>query len=735
MAKGAGVILPSNAARVRGSPLADAARKLIGLGIYPVPVPYREKAPILNGWPELRIAKPEVPKYFNGKKSNIGVLLGIDGLADIDLDAPETLVIADAFLPASDFTFGRDSKPRSHRFYRLEKGIPTVKFIDPVRRDVLLELRCLKHDLAIGLQTVVPPSTHPSGERIRFAATPGKPVQVDADSLSTATRQLAATALLARHWPAEGQRNEGFLALAGTFAQASLPQNLAVKVAQGIYNVLWGGAANVNQAEREVEQTYSKHTNGQATTGYTRLTEFLPETVIRHALVWLGVQAPTGATKDFPYTDLGNAERLAARHGEDLRWVDAWHGWLAWDGRRWARDESQRGMALAQETVRSIYGQAAAVADPDVRKALVDHARRSESRQKLDSMIALARPMLAVTPQRFDSNPWLLNVENGTIDLQTGELREHRREDYLTKLAPVAYDPTQKCPRWKKFLEEVFALHPDLLPFIQKFVGYSLTGDTREECFALLYGTGRNGKGTFLKTIQGFLGDYAGTADFSAFVSARYNGPRDDVANMQGRRFVAAQESREGAALAESLIKWLTGGDRVRARRLYENSTEFDPTAKLWLATNHRPIVRGTDPAIWSRIKLIPFEVSFEGREDKTLKQELVKEAPGILAWAVRGCLRWQKEGLKFPESVVKATQEYRSDSDQVGRFIAERCVLEGKCKALLLYQGYQGWCSSMGEEALTANAFGRRLTERGLVKWYTNQGMMYRGITMRELE
>ena len=230
------------------------------------------------------------------------------------------------------------------------------------------------------------------------------------------------------------------------------------------------------------------------------------------------------------------------------------------------------------------------------------------------------------------------------------------------------------------------------------------------------------------------LGEYAGTADFTTFVTKRDSGMRDDVANMRGQRFVVAQESKEGAALAESLIKWLTGGDKIRARRLYENSCEFDPTFKLWLATNHKPVVRGTDSAIWSRIKLVPFEVSFAGREDKSLKTALMTELPGILAWAVRGCLWWQRDGLKFPESVLKATAEYRSESDQVGRFLAENCVMEGSCKAQVLYQGYQSWCAATGEREIAANAFGRRLTERGLDKRRTTHEVIYRGVTLRVL-
>lgn len=441
-----------------------------------------------------------------------------------------------------------------------------------------------------------------------------------------------------------------------------------------------------------------------------------------------------GKDRAYSHTDVGNAERMVARHGADIRWCDPWSCWLIWDGRRWGRDEERRIVTLAVDTVRAMYGSAEVTGDPDARKGLVDHARRSEARQKIDAMIALARPLVAVTPDELDTDPWLLSVRNGTIDLRTGQLREHRREDLITRLAPVEYRRDAACPRWKRFLGEVFQPHPDIIPFLQRAAGYSLTGDVREECFFLLHGAGRNGKGTLLRTLQAALGDYAGTADFSTFIAPRDAAMRDDVANMRGRRFIAAQEAREGAALAESLLKWLTGGDRVRARRLYENSSEFDPTFKLWLAANHKPSVRGTDCAIWSRIKLIPFDVSFDGREDRGLKQELLAELPGILAWTVRGCQRWQREGLRFPDSVTAATAEYRSESDQVGRFLEEETTRNSsaRAKASLLYSAYHGWCERCGEQAMTATAFGLRMRERGWQRRVTGRGAMYAGLALR---
>jgi putative DNA primase/helicase len=438
-----------------------------------------------------------------------------------------------------------------------------------------------------------------------------------------------------------------------------------------------------------------------------------------------------------PLTELGNAERFAAQHAANVRFCYDWRAWLVWDSIRWKRDSGAEIRRLAKETIRSIYSEAGKYASEAQRAAAANWAKRSESAAAIEAMLKLAQSEegIPVSPEDLDSGRWLLNVSNGTINLRSGDLQPHRREDLISKLAPVEFDATATCPRWKRFLVEVFECHPDVIPFIQRAIGYTLTGDTREECLFLLHGGGRNGKGTLLRTLMLKLGDYAGTADFSTFVQRRDDaGPRDDIANMRGKRLVSAQESREGAALAESLLKWLTGGDLVRARRLYENSTEFDPNWKIWLATNHRPIIRGLDAAVWSRIKLVPFAVSFEGREDRTLKTVLTDELPGILNWAIEGCLRWQAAGLEFPESVLSATSEYRNESDQIGRFVDEVCIVGefASGKGRVLYDAYRQWAGSSGEEPTTEVTFCRRLVEHGFSKRKTKTGVMWEGIGLR---
>jgi putative DNA primase/helicase len=447
-------------------------------------------------------------------------------------------------------------------------------------------------------------------------------------------------------------------------------------------------------------------------------------------------ETPVGEEQKFRPTDYGNSERLVARHGKDLHYCHGMKQWFCWDGVRWAPDSTAEVERLAKATVRSIYGEAVAIHEIEERQRLVNWGQRSEKATAIQAMMALARsePGIPVVPSQLDVNPWLFNVANGTLDLRTGELLPHRRKDLLTKLAPVAYDPAARCPKWTKFLNEIFEPHPELIPFMQRAVGYALTGDTREECLFLLYGIGRNGKGTLIRTLMTMMGDYAGAADFSTFIANRNDDarPRDDIANMHGKRFISAQESRRGAAFDESIVKCVTGGDIVRARRLYENSFEFLPAHKIFLATNDKPVIEGTDPAIWSRIKLIPFEVSFTGRVDKTLKTALMNELPGILAWAVEGCLRWQEEGLDIPEVVTSATREYRVESDQVGRFIQECCVAGeyATAKARALYVAYKKWAEDAGERNVATEVlFSAQMGDRGFKKERRNTGYLYIGV------
>jgi putative DNA primase/helicase len=352
-------------------------------------------------------------------------------------------------------------------------------------------------------------------------------------------------------------------------------------------------------------------------------------------------------------------------------------------------------------------------------------------------MIELAKsePGIPVRPRELDADPWVLNLSNGTLDLQTGQLREHRREDLLTKLAPVAYDPAAQCPRWEAFLDRIFAEDVELIRFVQKAVGYSLTGSTQEQCFFILYGAGANGKTTLMQTVSALLRDYARQTPTETLLIQRGDGVRNDLARLQGARFVYASEAEGGRKLAEALIKQLTGGDTLTARYLYKEHFEFQPTFKIWLAVNHKPDVQGTDHAIWRRMRLLPFIVTIPAAEqDKQLAEKLQGELPGILRWAVEGCLLWQQEGLEPPAVVKRATGDYRSEMDVITAFLNECCTLEAEHQVgvNVLYARYVGWCTQMGEQAVTKKVFGATLLERRFTQGRSASERYWQGIALR---
>src|SRR5215216_3351005 len=418
----------------------------------------------------------------------------------------------------------------------------------------------------------------------------------------------------------------------------------------------------------------------------------------------------------FNLTDLGNAARLVHRHGRNLRYCWLWRKWLVWDGQRWVKDDSGEVYRLAKDTVASIYQEAAAAPDDEERKALAKHAMRSEAGARIKEMVDLARSDVPVMPDELDASPDLLNTERGTIELRTGELREHRRQDLITKLAPVEYRPDATAPAWDAFLERVLP-GEELRRFVRRASGYSATGDTSEQCMFINHGGGANGKSTFQEALSAALGDYAMRTPTEMLLAKRSDGVPNDVARLKGARFVSASETEEGRRLAESRIKDLTGQDTITSRFMKAEWFDFAPTHKLWLSTNHKPEIRGTDVAIWRRIRLVPWTVTIPPAEqDKKLPIALRHELAGILAWVVRGCLQWWCEGLQAPDEVHKATGEYRAEMDVLAGFLAECCELDtGHWEyAKDLYECYKRWCDENGERPEPQRKFGGRLGERG---------------------
>lgn len=432
-------------------------------------------------------------------------------------------------------------------------------------------------------------------------------------------------------------------------------------------------------------------------------------------------------------TDVGNAQRLAREYGSSLRFVEPWGKWLTWNGRRWSLKQSEA-QALAKLNAVTMLADAAKTQHDRERRELVTHAEASQSASRIRAALYLAQsePDIIVEVEQLDANPWLLNVENGTIDLRTGALLPHRRENLLTKICPTPFIADAPCPVWEGFIQDVFGGDAELIGFIQKLLGYCLTGEVCEQILAIFFGLGANGKSTLLNLILEILGPDYGMKAPSNLLMARGNETHPtELTDLFGKRLVAAVETESGRRLSEVQVKELTGSDRIRARRMREDFWEFPPTHKVILCTNHRPEVRGTDYAIWRRLALVPFTETFgPDRQDKNLPDKLRAEYPGILAWCVRGCLKWLAEGLTTPRVVDAATASYRDEQDAMGAFLAEVCHIaaDAKVRAADVYAAYKTWCDAVGENMLTGRQFGERMTERGFER-YRNNGKCYRGV------
>jgi putative DNA primase/helicase len=339
------------------------------------------------------------------------------------------------------------------------------------------------------------------------------------------------------------------------------------------------------------------------------------------------------------------------------------------------------------------------------------------------------------TSNDVDKDPWLFNVGNGTIDLKKGVFREHCREDMITKIAQVSYDGEAECPAWKQFIREIMDYKPELIEFLQTAAGWALTGDTSEQVMFILFGSGANGKSTFLNVLMKLMGDYGISASTETFMKKNGDQISNDIARLRGARFVVTSEAEEGRRLSEPLIKLITGTDAMTARFLYGEFFEFTPTFKIFMASNHKPVIRGTDLGIWRRIKLIPFTTTIAPeKQDKHLEQKLLEEKPGILNWLIEGAQRWFEKGLAAPVVITSATEEYRNEMDVLGAFIKDCCIQSPgvSVRAREIFKSYLDWCEENNEHACSERFLATQLKELGLEKGRTAEARFWKGIMLR---
>lgn len=427
------------------------------------------------------------------------------------------------------------------------------------------------------------------------------------------------------------------------------------------------------------------------------------------------------------FSDDHLALRFSARHSEDLRYVARFSRWMRWDGKRWAEDDTLNVFDSARVICREASSEC----------LKLNQQPRIASSQTVAAVERLARSdrKHAATADQWDADPWALNTPGGVVNLRTGQMQAHDRTAYATKMTSVAPAPTADCPTWRWFLDDVMDGDAELVAFLKRMAGYSLTGITRDHALFFGYGTGANGKGTFIRAIAGILADYATTAPMETFVVSHGDRHPTELAGLRGARLVVATETEEGRRWNESRIKALTGGDKISARFMRGDFFEFEPAFKLLVTGNHKPGIRTVDEAIKRRLHLIPFTKTIPAEDrDPTLDARLEAEWPDILRWCIEGCLEWQQHGLAAPEAITKATTDYLTAEDALGQWIAEACMADANNQANTsdLFVSWKRWADRAGEPVGSAKRFSEALEARGYQRTRTKAARGFLGLCPR---
>lgn len=439
--------------------------------------------------------------------------------------------------------------------------------------------------------------------------------------------------------------------------------------------------------------------------------------------------------KWYTLDDSGNSEILKDLFGKNVMYNYTEKTWYYWNEMIWAADDGRFIATCVDLVVKELEENAEGdSADEEFQKALIKHLKYSRSQKGAEACEKSARHKMACSSLKFDRNPMMFNTASGVVVLEKGVVIGHNAEMYFTRLSPQKVAATSDCPVWRRFLDEIFGGDEELIRFVQKAVGYSLTGSVEEQCLFFAYGSGCNGKSTFLNVLTEIFGTYALNIQPQTIMAQRYGfggAASPDIARLKGARLVTTAEPNEGERLNEGLIKQMTGGDEITARFLYGREFQFKPEFKLWIAANNKPAVRGADWGIWRRIKLIPFSVTIPPeRIDRELPEKLRAEYPEILRWAVEGSMLWRKEGLGSAQAVDRGTNEYRMETDTVAAFTEECCRSspDARTKSSELYAAYKHWCEENGRCAKSLIKFSTELSKQ-YVKERDRAGSWFLGV------
>lgn len=711
--------------------VAKAAKRYQARGWSVIPIAAGEKRPTMAGWQNGGITAADIETYFNdpNRPHNVSVLLGSHSknLVDVDLDDDVALRLADMFLPDTGFVTGRATKPRSHRFYVSMLSRYHV-FKDPSdNATVFVEVRGDKR------QTVMPPSLHPSGELYESYGD-ADPLAIDEVELVESVVYLAIATLLAKTWPDQGGRHEFVLAASALLARNGVREDTARKIVHAATTV----AGDPEQPKRlaVVDDTYEKWDRGDDVTGKRAIEDAMTKPVAEAIKKWLVVAYGKSTTPlraaGSEYSDFAMALEILADEGDSLAYVPQWKRWLRFNGVRWVGEE----LAEARQAVFRLglkykeKGETATLrADRDKFTALAGQLHGGGRSATLMRVMA-DTPEFHVDASAFDTNPTLLGTPSGVVDLTTGQPREARATDYVTKA--VKYDPVPgPTPFVDNYIMMMANGNQAVADYLWRAFAYSITAEMHERCIFILSGTGRNGKSLLFKSVGELLGDYAASVSPAVLMKPDDDRPMPGLAKLRGARFVFTSESDEFSRFNASLIKRLSGGDVLNVRDLYEKETELVPSFKLWIATNDKPEASASDDALWDRIRLVPIEHKFPANreeaeelglpfmKDSDVLKAVDAEGPAFLAKLVSLVPTIAAAGLKTPDTVTAATVAYRDEQDTVSIFVGDWLEVTGdetdSVQTSVMYEAYVTMCRSIRATPVSRVWLGRKLADYGV--------------------